>query len=69
MSVSVVTGINAPPVFEFSKHIFDFMAQAVECFVEGDYGFSIGFWWNTQRDAVDHQGLTKPVSVITLITQ
>ena len=43
MGAAVVTGMNAPPVFEPSEHVFDFVALFVEDGVVGDRGFAVGF--------------------------
>ena len=30
MRESIITGVDAPPVFELAEHIFDFMALAIK---------------------------------------
>ena len=42
MGTSVVTGVDAPPVFEPAEHVFDFVAQAVEGSVVFDVFLAIG---------------------------
>jgi len=43
VGASVVTGVNAPPVFEFAEHVLDLVALAIEQFVVRDRDFSVGF--------------------------
>ena len=54
----VVSGVNAPPVFEASEHVFDSVALLIEGCVMGDRNFSIGFG----RDA--GQRITEPVCIV-----
>ena len=50
MGATVVSGVDAPPVFEASKHVFDLMALFVEDGVmRGFRGFAIGFGGNRRR--------------------
>jgi hypothetical protein len=38
---SVVSGVDAPPVFDFPEHIFDFMALSIEDAVVRDRNFTV----------------------------
>ncbi len=41
MGASVITGVDAPPVFQSSEHDLDFMALSVENGVVGDLDFAV----------------------------
>jgi hypothetical protein len=41
MGASVVSGVDALPIFEPAEHVFDFMALFVEDRVIGDLDFSV----------------------------
>ena len=69
MSASVVSGVDASPVFEPSEHILDFVAAPVEHFVEGGRILPVGSRWNAGGDATLDQSLTEPVCVIPPISQ
>ena len=43
MGATVVSGVDAPPVFEAPEHVFDLMALFVEDGVMRDRGFAVGF--------------------------
>ena len=43
MGATVVSGVDAPPVFEAAEHVFDFVALLVEEGVIGDGDLPIGF--------------------------
>ena len=42
MGTAIVAGVDAPPVLEFSEHVFDAMALAIEDAVVRDRHFAIG---------------------------
>src|SRR5664279_697953 len=67
MGASVVTRVDAPPVFEPAEHILDFMALAIERAVMFDRYFSIGFRRNARRDAALGESPAEPVGVISLV--
>jgi hypothetical protein len=46
VGATVVSGVNAPPVFEAPEHVFDLMALFVEGGVMRDRGFAVGFGRN-----------------------
>ena len=69
MGATVVSGVDAPPVFEAPEHVFDLMALFVEHGVMGDRGFAIGFGRNAGGDAALGQGGAEPVGVVTLVGQ
>ena len=41
MSASVISGMDAAPIFEFSEHVLDFMAFFVQLSIIVMFGFSI----------------------------
>ena len=41
MGAPVVTGVDAPPVFDPTEHDFDFVALSVEHGVVGDVDFAV----------------------------
>jgi hypothetical protein len=48
---TVVSGADAPPVFEAPEHVFNSVALFVEDGVMGDRGFPVGFRRNAGEDA------------------
>ncbi len=66
MGASVVTRVDATPVFEPAEHILDFVALAIERAVMFDRYFSIGFRRNARRDAALGESPAEPVGVIPL---
>lgn len=69
MGAAVITGMDTPPIFEFSKHIFDFVAAFVERFVERNLQFSVGLWRDAWGNAALQQCITEPVGVISLVAE
>ena len=41
MSAAVVAGVNAPPIFQLAKHVFDLVALSVERLVIGYLDFPV----------------------------
>lgn len=68
MSTSVVAGSYAPPVLEFSEHVFDFVALAIEGFVVFDWLFAAFGRRDARLDAPVEKGLAEPVAVIAFVT-
>ena len=56
MGATVTSGVDAPPVFEPPKHVFDSVALFVEDGVMRDRGFSVGFGRNAGGDAALGEG-------------
>jgi hypothetical protein len=52
VGAAVIAHGNAPPVFELSKHVFDFMALPVEGLVVGDLYLAIVFWRDGKKEYV-----------------
>ena len=69
MGATVVSGVDAPPVFEAPEHVFDLMALFVEDGVMRDRGFAVGFGRNAGGDAALGEGGAEPVGVVTLVGQ
>jgi len=46
MSLAVIAGCDAPPIFEPSEHVFDFMPLTIEYFIVGNVRFTVLLWWN-----------------------
>ena len=67
MRTSVVAGVNASPVLEFSKHVFDFVTLAIELFVMCDRLFSIGFGRYAGFDLPFRERFSEPVRIITFL--
>ena len=65
MGAAVVSGVDAPPIFELSEHIFDPMALLVEEGVIGD-GDSIGLM-DADGDAALGEGGAEPIRVVALV--
>ena len=69
MGATVVSGVDAPPVFEAPEHVFDLMALFVEDGVMRDRGFAVGFGRNAGGDAALGEGGAEPVGVVTLVAR
>ena len=44
MGATVVSGVDAPPVFEAPEHVFDLVALVVEDGIMRDRGFAVWLW-------------------------
>jgi hypothetical protein len=53
---AVVSGVDAPPIFEPSEHVFDFAALLLEEGVIGDGDLPIGFRRDADGDAALCEG-------------
>ena len=69
MGATVVTGVDALPVFEPSEHVFDLVALFVEDGVIGDGDLPIGFRGDAGDDAALGEVGAEPVGVVTLVGQ
>jgi hypothetical protein len=69
VGATVVSGMDAPPVFDSPEHVFDFVALFVEDGVTGDRGFPVGFRRNAGCDAALGEGGAEPIGVVTLVGQ
>lgn len=64
MSASIIACRDPPPVFEFSKHVFYFVALFVEGGVIFDFPLAVFPRRNTRLDALVLQGFPEPVGII-----
>ena len=69
MGAAVVTGVDAPPVLEFSKHVLDLVPLSVEHSIMRYLDFPVGFRWDTGFDFPVCKGVAQPVGVIALVSQ
>ena len=67
MGATVVSCVDAPPVFEPSEHVFDLVALFVEDGVMRDRGFAVRFGRNAGGDAALGEGGAEPVGVVICI--
>jgi hypothetical protein len=67
VGAAVVLGVDAPPIFEPSEHVFDFVALLVEEGVIGDGDLPIGFRRDADGDAALCQGGAEPIRVVALV--
>ena len=67
MGASVIAGVDAPPILEFTEHIFDFMSLAIEGFVEGCGEQPALAWRDAGRNALGSQGGAILIAVIAFI--
>ena len=67
MGATVVSGVDAPPVFEPSEHVLDLVALFVEDDVMWDRDLPVGFRRNAGGDAARGEGGAEPVGVVTLV--
>lgn len=69
MGASVVVVLDAEPVFEFTKHVLDFVAAFLERFVEWNFSFAVGFWWYADFNAVRLEPWAKPDGIASFVAQ
>jgi hypothetical protein len=69
VGVSVVTGVDAPRVFELSEHDLDFVALVVEHGIVRDADFVIGFGGESSFDLSCCQCITEPIGFVAFITE
>ena len=50
VGAAVVAGSDAPPVLEFTEHVFDLVAGLVEFLVEGGLDLSVSLRWYAGLD-------------------
>ena len=62
MCAAIISHGDPPPVFEFSKHVLDFVALFVEGRVVFDLPLAVVLWRNTRLDPFVLQGLPGAVS-------
>ena len=67
MGAAVVSGVDAPPVFEAPEHVFDSVALFVEDGVMRNRGFAVGFRRDAGGDAALGEGGAEPVGIVTLV--
>ena len=61
MGAAVISCADAPPIFEPSEHVFDFVALLVEEGVAGDGDLPIGFRRNADGDTALCEGGAEPI--------
>ena len=59
MSTSIVSGVDAPPVFEARKHVLDPVALPVEGSIVAMLDAMLGMRWNAGRDAAFNERLAE----------
>ena len=62
---SVIAGVDAPPVFDFAKHIIDPVALAIEHPVKRERDFAVGHRWDAWGDAALDQRAAGSVNRVT----
>ena len=67
VSASVISGCNAPPVFKFCEHVFDFMTLLIKRFIILDFDFAVFFGWHAWLYAFSAQSVPEPIGIITAI--
>lgn len=67
MFTTVVTHGDAPPVFQFGKHIFYFVAFFIEDGIVGDEVFPVFLGRDTSRNAFGFQRRSEPIGIIAAI--
>lgn len=69
MGAAVVAHGDAPPVFDASEHVFDFVALLVESFVIFDEGFAVAAGRNARLCTPGPECRPEPVAVISPVGQ
>src|SRR5271156_5866373 len=66
VGAAVVAGVDAPPIFEATKHVFDPVTLFVEDGVIGDGDLPIGFRGDAGGEAALGEGSAEPIGVVAL---
>ena len=69
MCASVTAGVDAPPIFELSKHVLDFMALPRRGGGHVASDFAVGFLGNARLNSTVSKGGAEPICVISLVAQ
>ena len=69
MRATVVSSVNSAPVLEPAKHVLDLVALFVERRIVRDRHLAVCPRWNAGCYFALRQCISKPVSVISLVTQ
>lgn len=70
MGATVISGGDAPPVFEAAEHVFDFVELFIEDGVIGDRDLPVGFRGGAGGDAALCQGSNaESIGVVALVGQ
>ena len=69
MRAAVIAGVDASPVLEFSEHVLDLVATAVEFPVEGGRVFPVRLWRYAGGDAARNERPAESIRVISLVAQ
>ena len=67
MGASIIVCVDASPVLEATKHVFDFVGLAVEVLVVIDLYSAVGSRWDSGCYAAHRQGAAEPGSGLSLI--
>ena len=67
VGAAVVAGSDAPPVLEFTEHVFDLVAGLVEFLVEGGLDLSVSLRWYAGLDVPGRQRFAELVAVMALV--
>ena len=67
MGATVVSGVDATPIFEAPEHVFDLVALLIEEGVIGDRDLPIGFRGDAGGDPSLCEGGAKPIGVVGVI--
>ena len=68
MSASVVSCCDAPPVFEFGKHVLHPVPGFVDCLAIIDWFLTVFLGWNARSDLLLGEQIADFVAVVASIT-
>ena len=69
MGASIIAGVDASPVLETTKHVFDLVPLPIEVLVVIDLYSAVGSRWDAGGYAARCQGFAEPVGVVTPVAQ
>ncbi len=69
MGASIISGVDASPVLEETKHVFVFVPLAIEVHVVIDLDSAVGSRWDAGGHAACCQGFAESVGVIAPVAQ
>ena len=69
MGTSIIAHCNTSPVFDSTKHVFNFVALFIQIFVVGNSYFSGFPGRDARRDASFEQGIAEPIGIISSVSK
>ena len=69
MGASIISGVDASPVFETGEHVLDAMALTIECAIVRDRRLAVDFRRNARGDAACCERASEPIGIIASVSE